>query len=148
MREALSETLAAALRQADTDARALNQEFVGTEHLLLGLLSATGGDALHALKSAADPAILRAELTKSLPKGDEPPLVTGRLPLSPKAQRIINTAIAAAQAAGESSVSSRFMLLALLEEPQSAVISALRSTGADIDHLTRLLQNRPSEREH
>src|SRR5580658_8699799 len=121
MREALSQTLTRALHQADDQARALNQEFVGTEHLLLGILAAGQGDAFRAVKGEIDPEKLRAQLVKTLPRGSEPPLITGRLPLSPKSQRILNTAIAAAQAAGKSAVSTRFILMALLEEPNSAV---------------------------
>jgi len=52
MREALTEQLKCALAQAQQEARGLNQEFVGTEHLLLGLLAVNDTEALAGLKLA------------------------------------------------------------------------------------------------
>ena len=70
-------------------------------------------------------------------------MVTGRLPLSPKAQRVVNSAISEAQAAGQSAVSTRFLLLALLGEGESAACEILSDCGADLDELRGLL-SRPN----
>src|SRR5947207_1499858 len=117
MREALTQTFRLALQSAQSAARQLHQDFVGTEHLMLGLLG-TDGDAARAMRSAhADPAQVNTALRAALPCGAEPPVVTGDLPLSPKAQRIVNGAIVKAQAMRVTQVSTRFLLLSLLDEP-------------------------------
>jgi ATP-dependent Clp protease ATP-binding subunit ClpC len=139
MRPAFTETLSASLRLADEQARKLHQEFVGTEHLLLGILAGKAGDAYRALQSATNPEKLVPKLTRALPKAAEPPLVTGRLPFSPKAQRAINTAVSDAQAARQASVSTRFILLALLGDNESAVRQVLSDSGADLEELRGLL---------
>ena len=140
MREVLTDQLERALAQAQQEARALNQEFVGTEHLLLGLLSVDATEALAALKLAGvERDALRKQLTKSLPHAEHSPGVTGDLPLSPNAQRAVNAAVTRAQGAGSPRVSTRMLLVALLDECQTLVRPAMRAVGADLDHLQRVL---------
>ena len=140
MREVLTDQLERALEQAQQEARALNQEFVGTEHLLLGLLSVDATEALAALKLAGvERDALRKQLTESLPHAGQSPGVTGDLPLSPNAQRAINVAVTKAQSSGSPRVSTRMLLVALLDECQTLVRPAMRSVGADLDHLQRVL---------
>jgi ATP-dependent Clp protease ATP-binding subunit ClpC len=140
MREALTDQLKRALAHAQQEARALNQEFVGTEHLLLGLLSVDATEALAALTLAGvEREALRKQLTESLPHAEQSPGITGDLPLSPNGQRAINAAVTKAQSTGSPRVSTRMLLAALLEECQTLVRSAMRAVGADLDHLQRVL---------
>jgi ATP-dependent Clp protease ATP-binding subunit ClpC len=141
MREAFTARLRMALDKAQEEARALNQDFVGTEHLLLGLLTvADDSEAVAGLKLAGiglDE--LRRKLTAALPHTAESPVVTGNLPLSQKALRAVNAALVKAQSSGAPRVSSRLLLLSLLEEPETVVRSSMRDAGADLDHLHRVL---------
>ena len=140
MREALTDQLTRALVEAQKEARALNQEFVGTEHLLLGLLSVGDTEALAGLKLAGvERDALRKRMTESLPRADQSPGITGDLPLSPNAQRAINSAVTKAQSTGSPRVSTRMLLVALLDECQTLVRPAMRAVGADLDHLQRVL---------
>ena len=141
MRHGFTHTLASAIRHADDQARQLCQEFVGAEHLLLGILAAGKGQAVLALKKAGDVDAVRKALIKALPHAPEQPLVTGRLPLSPMAQQMINNALCKAQSAGQTNVSTRALLLALMQQPQSAVVRALSESGADLDELGRVLHD-------
>jgi len=142
MREQLTEHLRQALDQAQDEARALNQEFVGTEHLLLGLLSSHDTEALSGLKLAGvEQDALRKRLTEGLPRPETAPGVTGDLPFSPNAQRVINTALVKAQSAGAPRISTRMLLVALLDECGTLVRPALRQVGADLDHLQRVIQD-------
>ena len=147
MREEMTGQLRAALDAAQTEARAMNQDFVGAEHLMLGLLAAgplAPGDseAIRILRRAnVGIDDLRRAVVQSLPRGNEPPVVTGNLPLSPRAKRAVNSALASAQARHDSRVSTRLLVKALLEEPESAVRSALRGCGADIDQLERFVDD-------
>jgi ATP-dependent Clp protease ATP-binding subunit ClpC len=143
MRLGFTETLAAALEHSDEEARKFGHDFVGTEHLLMGILVEKSGDAFRSLKAETNVEQLLPDLVAALPAGTGKPLITGRLPLSPKAQRVVNTAISEAQAAGQSAVSTRFLLLALLGDSDSAVGEILSENGADLDELRGLL-SRPN----
>jgi ATP-dependent Clp protease ATP-binding subunit ClpC len=144
MREAITDTFRKALSEAQNAARELNQDFVSTEHFMLGLL-ATDGEATHALlTSHGEPAKLKAALQHALPKGELAPVVTGDLPLSPRAQRAINGAIVKAQSMRESRVSTRFLLLSLLDEPGTAMREALDKCGVDFDVLQPRLAGKPT----
>ena len=80
---------------------------------------------------------LRRAWSRALPRGYEPPVVTGSLPLSPRAKRAVNSRSGLAQAR-QAGVSTRLLVRALLDDPESAV-RWLRACGADIDQLERFL---------
>jgi ATP-dependent Clp protease ATP-binding subunit ClpC len=147
MRLGFTEALSAALVHADEEARRHGQEFVGTEHLLLGILTAKTGEAFRALQAETEIEQLLPHLDRALPKSSKPARVTGRLPLSPKAQRIVNTAASEAQAAAQTAVSTRFLLLALLDEAESTVGKIIADSGADLDELRSLLSRPNSSHE-
>lgn len=140
MREEFTDQLRAALEQAQDEARSLNQDFVSTEHLLLGLLRTDDCEAVARLKLAGvSAAELYQNLVSALPRGAEDPVVTGNLPLSPKARRAVNDAVVKAQSTGSSRVSSRLLLVALLEDSEAVSHAAMRDAGTDLDHLQRVL---------
>jgi len=139
MRQELTQTVRDAIRRAEVEARALNQEFVGTDHLVLGLLDRAESDAAQAIQSVTNREGLRTALLALLPRGGQEPLITGHLPFSPKAQRAVNDAAARAQSAGEDRVSSRFLFQALLDEPQSALRQAIERVGLQPDALGKAL---------
>ena len=150
MRQGFTDTLRHVIASAQATAHKLNQEFVGTEHLLVGILECNTCEAARSLqRNGLDPTELRTAMLKVLPKGSQAPVVTGDLPLSPKAQRAINTAIVKSQALREPRVSTRFALLALLDsdEPQSVIRDVFKGRGADLDQLQRLLVEKPAEEE-
>jgi ATP-dependent Clp protease ATP-binding subunit ClpC len=143
MREPLTETTRAALTAAQQAARERRQDFVGTEHLMLGVLT-TDGEATRVLRTShAKLQDVSAALAATLPIGAEQPVVTGDLPLSPKAQRVINGAIVKAQSMRETRVSTRFLLLSLMDELPAAVKAALTSSGADLESLMPRMAAKP-----
>ncbi len=148
MLQPLSDNVRKVIDQAQVEARALNQEFVGTEHLLLALLRTKGTQALRILKQQhVDSDALRSALLTYMPFSDEAPVVTGQLPMSPKAQRVINAALVMAQSLREPKLSSRVLLLALMDEPGTPFLKALRSSGVDVDGILRVLAEKPAEAE-
>ena len=147
MRETFTTTLRSALTAAQAAARDHNQDFVGTEHLMLGLLDDKGVEceACRSLREThAEPKPLRAALDAALPRGEQPPVVHGDLPLSPKAQRVVNGALVKAQSLREPRVSTRLFLLSLLDDVPPAVRTALDACGVDSDALHAKLTERPS----
>jgi len=148
MREPLSEASRKALEQAQHEARALNQEFVGTEHLLLALLETHGTVTSRLLRQFhIDKDALRTQIRATLPFSEQPPLVTGALPLSPKAQRVVQNALVMARSLREPAVSTRLLLLAILEDARSTITQGLKDMGVDCEGLLRALGTRPEELE-
>jgi ATP-dependent Clp protease ATP-binding subunit ClpA len=77
-----------------------------------------------------------------LPAGKEPPVVTGDLPISPKAQKLITKAIVSANQSGQAKVTSRQLLCAILEEAGGVVCESFRRSGADAAELARALRDK------
>ena len=148
MRETFTTTLRSALSAAQSAAREHNQDFVGTEHLMLGLLGGSDGEACRTLRAAhAEPSRLADAVSFGLPRAAEPPVVHGDLPLSPKAQRVLTGALVKAQSLREPRVSTRLLLLSLLDEVPPAVAAALAGCGVDTETLTAKLAERPGNAE-
>ena len=144
MREEFSDSLRVVLDKAQQAARSLNRDFVGVEHLMLGVLECSECEAAQALRRGEVPFDdLRMALLDDLPRGGETPVVTGNLPLTPKAMRVVNEAVVHAQQARQQRVSTRMLLTALLDERDSAVRQALGAAGADVEHLRRVLGEAP-----
>lgn len=138
-----TETLTAVFAGAQDEARRLNQDFVGTEHLALALLDQDRSEAVRILAQMnVQSGYVRNEIQHVLPAGKEPPVVTGRLPMSPKSQRLLTNAIVAARAAGSAKVSTRYLLAALIEESQGVVCESFRRAGANNSELVKALRER------
>ena len=148
MREAFTHTLKQTLAVAQREARAHNQEFVSTDHLFLAVIHCEDCEAERILRlQHLNPPRLRSAIQNELPKGNEAPVISGELPLSPKAQRVINGAIVKAQALRENRISTRFLLLSLLDEPQTLVRDAISHDGGDINQLRQALVETPGDEE-
>jgi ATP-dependent Clp protease ATP-binding subunit ClpC len=148
MREAFTETLRHALAVAQHQARRHNQEFVSTEILFLGVIKCNECEADRILQQAhIDTDVLRKVLSRDLPTAVESPIITGDLPLSPKAQRAVECAIAKAQTLKEHRISTRHLLLALLDEVQSLVREAIMEAGSDVNLLRQALVELPPDEE-
>jgi ATP-dependent Clp protease ATP-binding subunit ClpC len=148
MQPPLTECARKTLDQAQNEARSLNQEFVGTEHLLLALLKAQSCHASRIMRAQhVDRDAVRSALLAVLPYSENPPVVAGNLPMSPKAQRAINSSIVMARSLREPKVSTRVLLLALMEEQGTPFISALREAGVDVESLLKALAEKPHDEE-
>jgi ATP-dependent Clp protease ATP-binding subunit ClpC len=148
MHQPLTDSARKVLDQAQAEARALNQEFVSTEHLLLAMLQVPGTQASRALRlHHVDKDALRTQLLSVLPYSENAPNVTGALPYSPKAQRVINSSLVMARSLREAKVSTRVLLLALLDEQGSQLLQAMQTIGADVEPLLRGLAEKPTDTE-
>jgi len=148
MNVSLTDNTRKVIDQAQVEARQLNQEFVGTEHLLLALLHTSGTQAGRILRQQhVDRDALRSELLSVMPFSDTAPVVTGNLPHSPKVQRVLNSALVMSRSLHEPKLSTRVLLLALMDEEGTAFIKVLRDTGADVEQLLRALSEKPTETE-
>jgi ATP-dependent Clp protease ATP-binding subunit ClpC len=139
----LTETLARVIANAQAEARRLNQDFIGTEHLALALLDVDDSEAGRVLAQMnVQAGYVRNSLLHALPSATEAPVVTGRLPMSPKAQRLVTHAIVAAQAAGKSRVSTSILLATLLAETSGVVCEVFQRSGAQGAELIKALKEK------
>jgi ATP-dependent Clp protease ATP-binding subunit ClpC len=138
-----TQTLSYVFTAAQAEARRLNQDFVGTEHLALALLDRDDTEAVRVLEQMnVHAGYVRNALAHALPAGKEPPIVTGQLPMSPRVQRLVSNAAVMAQAAGKGAISTRQLLAALVEENKGIVCEAFRRSGADGAELVHALRDR------
>ncbi len=140
MREGFTRTLRQVMSFAQQEARDRRQEFVGTEHLFLAVLRCHDCEAEAIFRHLhMDPANLKASVARGLPVGTDVPVITGELPLSPKAQRIINGAIVKAQALRQEKISTRFLLLSLVDEPHTLIRDAIQAEGGEVNLMRQVL---------
>ena len=148
MQPQLTESTRKVLDQAQAEARHLNQESVGTEHVLLAMLSCHGCHVSRVMRQHhVDRDAVRAQLLSVMAYSENPPVVTGQLPLSPKAQRVIQSAVVMSRSLRETKVSTRVLLLSLMDEPKTVFLQALRDTGVDVETMLRALAEKPAEDE-
>jgi len=126
---------------AQDEARAMGHRYIGTEHLLLGLVADDGpaGLAFQTLGVTLDGA--RAQVAAEVPpSNDEPP---GEIPLSPRARGTLEGAPRQAMGLKDDAVGTQHVLLALLIERDSRTASVLTLLGCPPDLLrTTVLDQR------
>jgi len=118
-----------ARKEADT----FNHPYVGTEHLLLGLIALGEGVAVNVLeKMGVSLESVRLEVEKSVGLGPETKTV-GNIPFTPRSKKVLQLAIAEAQALGHSYVGTEHILLGLLREGEGVAAQVLKNLNVDLD---------------
>ena len=123
-----------ALLGAQEEARAMGHTYIGSEHLLLGLIGETTGIAskiLTARRLRAD-AILN-EIRKIVGVGS--PSAVGARDMTPRLKKIVERAAAESVRNGQSYIGTEHLLLALLEERDSVACTVLDALGASVSEL-------------
>lgn len=123
------------MQLADEEARRFSHEYVGTEHILLGLVKEGSGTASWVLKNLdIDPRKIRIEVEKILQRGPE--VVTqGRLPQTPRAKKVIEYAMDESRNLGHSHVGTEHLLLGLLREQEGVASQVLMNLGLKLEDL-------------
>ncbi len=115
---------------AQEEARALNHNHIGTEHILLGLLRENDGIAARSLKSltvTVEPA--RAGVVDRV--CPEKALVSGHIPFTPRAKKVLELALLEALALGHNYIGTEHILLGLVREGKGVGNHVLLELGAD-----------------
>src|SRR5205807_1530390 len=117
------------MQLANQEAQRLNHEYIGTEHILLGIIDEGGGVAVHVLQNLdVDLRKLRSELEKIVPSGPERVTKSG-WPQTPRAKKVIEYAIEEARALLHNHVGTEHLLLGLLREHEGVAGQVLRNLG-------------------
>ena len=103
------------LAQDEARAPALRHNYIGTEHILLGLLREEEGLAARVLASFGVTAEeVRAQVVRVVGRGDE--VVTGQIPFTPRAKKVLELALREAISLGHNYIGTEHLLLALVRE--------------------------------
>jgi ATP-dependent Clp protease ATP-binding subunit ClpA len=115
---------------AQDEARALKHNYIGTEHILLGLLREEEGLAARVLDSL-DIRVedVRARVALIVGRGDEPP--TGEIPFTPRAKKVLELAHRETLSLGDRRIGTEHILLGLLGETEGVAAGILREFDAD-----------------
>lgn len=123
---------------ADQVAREYDQEYVGTEHVLLAIQrEGTGLGAAVLTKHGITAEQLRYEVDQLVKKQMEETWVFGRLPGTPHFKNVMATAIEQCQQLEAKEVCTEHLLLALLKERGSVAFKALKNLGVTYDDVRR-----------
>jgi ATP-dependent Clp protease ATP-binding subunit ClpC len=118
---------------AQDEARALGHNYIGTEHILLGLLREEEGLAARVLESL-DITVeeVRAQVKRLVGQGDEE-LVTGQIPFTPRAKKVLELALREALALGHNYIGTEHVLLGVVRESKGVAARILGDLGADAE---------------
>ena len=114
---------------AQEEARMLNHEYVGTEHILLGLVREGGGVAAQALESLGiTEEAARQQVEEIVGLGQTGPQ-RGHLPFTPRAKKVLQLSLREAIALGHGYIGTEHILLGLVREGEGVATTALDSLG-------------------
>jgi ATP-dependent Clp protease ATP-binding subunit ClpA len=118
---------------AQGEARALKHNYIGTEHLLLGLLREEEGLAARVLESL-DITVeeVRAQVARIIGHGDEPPTAS-QIPFTPRAKKVLELALREAMALGHNYIGTEHILLGVVRENQGVGARILLEFDADAE---------------
>jgi ATP-dependent Clp protease ATP-binding subunit ClpC len=116
---------------AQEEARMLNHDYVGTEHILLGLVREGGGVAAQALASLGiTEETARQQVEEVVGRGQTGPQ-RGHLPMTPLAKKVLQLSMREAIALGHAYIGTEHILLGLVREDDGATIRVLNGLGVD-----------------
>jgi ATP-dependent Clp protease ATP-binding subunit ClpC len=123
------------------EAERLNHNFLGAEHLLLGLIGMKEGVAVNMLKKMGlDLESARVEVEKFVGYGTEQKII-GNIPYTPRVKRIIELAQREAESLNHTYVGTEHMLLGLLAEGDSVAARVLKKFKVDIEQMRKEILN-------
>ncbi|MDO9542194.1 MAG: ATP-dependent Clp protease ATP-binding subunit [Kiritimatiellia bacterium] len=121
------------LQLARKEAERFNHQYVGTEHVLLGLIALGEGEAVNVLqKMGVDLETLRLEVEKAVGQGQDTQTM-GALPMTPRAKKVLALAAAEAGELNHNYVGTEHILLGLLREDEGVAARVLKNLNVDLD---------------
>ncbi len=129
------------MQLANQEAQRFNHEYIGTEHILLGLVKEGSGVAANVLKNLeVDLRKIRLEVEKLVQSGPE--MVTvGKLPQTPRAKKVIEYSMEEARNLNHSYVGTEHILLGLLREQEGVAAQVLMNLGLKLEEVREEVLN-------
>ena len=129
------------MQLANQEAQRFNHEYIGTEHILLGLVKEGSGVAANVLKNLdVDLRKIRLEVEKLVQSGPE--MVTiGKLPQTPRAKKVIEYSMEEARNLNHNYVGTEHILLGLLREQEGVAAQVLMNLGMKLEDVREEVLN-------
>jgi Clp amino terminal domain, pathogenicity island component len=119
---------------AQEEARMLNHNYIGTEHILLGLIHEGEGVAAKALESLGISLdAVRQQVEEIIGRGQEVP--SGHIPFTPRAKKVIELSLRESLQLGNNHIDTEHILLALIREGGGVAAQVLVLLGADLNRV-------------
>ena len=135
------------LATAGAEAKRLNHEYIGTEHILLGLVSEDGGVAMRVLRELKiSAAQVRSSIERRTRRGPRP--VLGQPALTQRTKEVVELAVDEARQMGHHYIGTEHLLLGLIREGQGLAVQVLSDLNAPPEKIreqvTRILAEQPA----
>jgi Clp amino terminal domain, pathogenicity island component/UvrB/uvrC motif len=119
---------------AQEEARMLNHNYIGTEHLLLGLIHEGEGVAARALEAMGiSLEVVRLQVEEIIGQGQEAP--SGHIPFTPRAKKVLELSLREATQLGHEHIGTEHILLGLVREGDGVAAQVLVKLGADLNRV-------------
>ena len=119
---------------AQEEARLLNHNYIGTEHILLGLIHEGEGVAAKALESLSISLEgVRAQVEEIIGQGGSSP--SGHIPFTPRAKKVLELSLREALQLGHNYIGTEHILLGLIREGEGVAAQVLVKLGADLSRV-------------
>lgn len=119
---------------AQEEARLLNHNYIGTEHLLLGLIHEGEGVAAKALESLGISLdAVREQVQEIIGQGQQSP--TGHIPFTPRAKKVLELSLREGLQLGHNYIGTEHLLLGLIREGEGVAAQVLVKLGADLNRV-------------
>ena len=119
---------------AQTEARRLDHNYIGTEHILLGLIREGEGVAAKALESLGiSLEAVRQQVEEIIGQGQQAP--SGHIPFTPRAKKVLELSLREAQQLGHDYIGTEHILLGLIREGDGVAAQVLVRLGADLNRV-------------
>ena len=130
--EKFSERARRVLSLAQEEAQRFNHNYIGTEHILLGLVRETEGVAARVLSSlTVDLSKVRSAVEFIIGRGEKPP--QGEIGLTPRAKKVVELAVDEARRMNHTYIGTEHLLIGLLREGEGVAAGVLESLGVTLD---------------
>ncbi len=123
---------------AGEEAGTLNHHYVGTEHLLLGLIRVGDGVAARTLESLGiDLEAVRQQIEEIVGQGQQAP--AGHVSFTPRAKKVLELSLRESQRLGSDYIGTEHILLGLLRDGDGVAAQVLMKRGADLDRMRQAM---------
>lgn len=117
---------------AQEESRRLHHDYIGTEHLLLGLIqTGEGAGATTLTELGASLTAVRHQVESIVGRGERPP--EGHVPFTPRAKKVVEFSLREAQQLGDDFIGTEHVLLGLLREGEGVAAQVLMDLGVDLE---------------
>src|ERR671931_437244 len=129
---------------AQEEARMLNHNYIGTEHILLGLIHEGEGVAAKALESLGIALEgVRQQVEEIIGQGQQAP--SGHIPFTPRAKKVLELSLREALQLGHNYIGTEHILLGLIREGEGVAAQVLQKLGADLNRVRQQVIQLPRE---